>query len=177
MLGIADGSDIDADGKLTVDETVANGVGDCTAELVDVGEPTSVVVMVGMLSSPGVLWLDSAASGSRFSTSVSKSSKRPMRWLIRCISCFDSTLMSCTLAIKSRWTAFICSRSPLSYASTELLRMLIVSRSSEAAFSSMEPSRSDFCFSSVLRRNDFESSVVSSMVSWRASAPGLAESF
>lgn len=178
VLGIADGSDIDVDvdGILTFAITVVDGVGDWTAELVDVGEPTSVVVIVGMLSSPGVLRLEST-SGNRFSTSVSKSSKRPMRWFIRCISCFDSTLMSCTLESKSRWTVFIWSRSPFSYASNELLRTLIVSRSSEAAFSSLAPSRSDFCFSNVLRRSDFESSVVSSMVSWRANEAGLADIF
>lgn len=72
----------------------------------------------------------------------------------------------------------ICSRIAPSYASNDgALRMLAVSRSNDAAFSNFAPSRSDFCFSNVLRRNDFESSVVSSIVSCRANDAGLADSF
>lgn len=79
MLEIADDViDIDVDGILTVDEIFGNALGDCTAELVDVGVPTNVVVIVGILSSAGELELDSAF-GKRFKTSTINSSKCAIR--------------------------------------------------------------------------------------------------
>lgn len=94
-----------------IPDDVAGTLADVLAELVtmilvvcavlDVGESTNVVVMVGMVSSAGVLRSDESCD-KRFTSSLSSSSNRPMRCDILCISCLDSTFMSTTVAIKSR---------------------------------------------------------------------------
>lgn len=151
---------------------------DCEFEL-DVGEPTNVVVIVGIVSSAGVLRSDESFER-RFTNSVRRSSNRPMRCDIRCISTRESTFISRTVAIKSRCAKELCcSRKPLSYVSDAIVvRTAAISRSMEEAFSScsrcvpLELSRSLVCRSIACLLNDFESSFVSSMVSCRANAAG-----
>lgn len=79
---------------------------------------TIVVVIIGITSS-GELWPDdSVAVAVRLSNSASRSSIRPIRWAIRCISKRMSTFMSITVAIKSRWASVLAvSRKPVSYVS------------------------------------------------------------
>lgn len=144
------------------------------------GEPTNVVVIVGIVSSAGVLKSDDSCDN-RFTNSVSKSSKRPIRCDILCISMRESTFKSSTVAIKSRCAmALDCSRKPLSYVSDADAAVLdeldIISRSMEEAFSKCS-SRSCDCRSIACLRNDFESSFVSSMVSCLAKTPGDGVSF
>lgn len=118
----------------------------CAVADVAGGEPTNVVVIVGIVSSAGVLKSDDSCD-IRFTNSVSKSSKRPIRDDILCISRRESTFKSSTVAIKSRCAiALDCSRKPLSYVSDAdvvvLAELEIVSRSMEEDFSKCSPSRS-----------------------------------
>lgn len=84
-------------------------------------------------SSAGVLKPDESCVDKRFTNSVNKSSIRPIRCDIRCISNCESHFISKTVAIKSRCANVLdCSRKPLSYVS---VRDDDDSRSMEADFS------------------------------------------
>lgn len=75
---------------------------------------TTVVVITGITSS-GELCTDVTCTAVRLISSDSKSSIRPMRCAIRCISKRMSTFMSITEEIKSRWASELAvSRTPLS---------------------------------------------------------------
>lgn len=110
---------------------------DCALVLIG-GEPTNVVVMIGIVSSAGVLKSDESFGDKRFTNSVRRSSNRPMRCDILCISSRESAFKSKTVAIKSRCANVLdCSRKPLSYVSeADVVRAEVVSRSMEDAFSS-----------------------------------------
>lgn len=169
-------------GELEI-EVIEIVFGDCIVEFAVVGVPTNVVVIIGngILSSAGVLKSDSVCD-KRFTNSVKRSSKRPMRCDIRCISNFESTFISRTVAIKSLCANVpTCSRNPLSYVSDASVVRITVSRSSDDDFSScfvpFGLSRSTVCRSSVFLRSDFESSLVSSIVSCRANDAGLGVNF
>lgn len=138
----------------------------CDVEPVVVGEPINVVVIIGIFSSAGVLRSDESFD-KRFTNSVRISSNRPIRCDIRCISSLESTFKSRTVAIKSR--VLDCSRKPVSYVSAAAAILASInSRSMEDDFSRcsrcVQISLSLTCRSSVCLRNDFESSVVSSIV-------------
>lgn len=122
LVGIGAGDDV-----LAVDVKMI--LVECAVELTG-GEPTNVVVIVGIVSSAGVLRSDESFDR-RLTNSVRRSSSRPMRCDIRCISRRESTFISRTVAIRSRCANVLdCSRKPLSYVSE------VVSRSMEEAFSS-----------------------------------------
>lgn len=115
----ADGAAADAD---EVDATIIIGGGGGGlgrfGSLGDVGSgaavDTTVVVMTGITSS-GEVCPDVSCMAVRLISSPNKSSMRPMRCAIRCISRRISTFMSITEAIKSRCASELAvSRIPVS---------------------------------------------------------------
>lgn len=125
LLPLACGDAVDVDGMAIVTEALAGGELDVT-KMVAAGVVAIVLAMLGAASSAGVLTPDESCSDNRFTNSVNRSSRRPMRWDICCISIRESTFMSSTVAIRSRWASVLdCSRNPLSYGSDVVVRVRV----------------------------------------------------
>lgn len=116
---------VDVDGIAMVTEALAGGELDVT-NIVAAGNVAIVLAMLGDASSAGVLTPDESCSDNRLTNSVNKSSRRPIRCDIRCISSRESTFMSNTVAMRSRWASVLdCSRNPLSYGSDKVVRVRV----------------------------------------------------
>lgn len=116
---VTGGFDVLGDGDVT-----RIAVGGCGIDDDVVGVET-----IGPISSAGVLKPDESCDNF-FNNSLSKSSSRPIRCDISCISCCESAFKSNTVAIRSRCANVLdCSRNPLSNVSALKLIRATVSRS------------------------------------------------